>query len=267
MKLHLNTFLKSTFALIAAIALPSCLESETTVTLEKDGSGTIVEETVLEEQMLQMMTQFAQPGAPEPMSEMFNEEKAKARATELGEGVEFVKMEVIDEEGRAGARMHYKFSDINDVSLTPGDAVEKLSGEEAPAPKAEAKEDSAKFEYADGKLKIIVPATDYDAMAMSQEDSEQNPQMEEMMNKMLADMRITMKIVIAPGIETSEASYTDGDTITLFDVEVGKMMSQKGKLKKISELSKTDKDAAEAEFKKLEGMKIETKRDVTVTLK
>lgn len=140
--------------LLAALALPSCLQNETTVTLNKDGSGTVVEETFLGAKMLEMMTQFAQPGAPDPVAEMFSEDKAKAKIAKMGEGV-----------------------------------------------------------------------------------------------------------------ESTNATYTEGDTITLFDVQVGKMFAQKDELKKIGETSKTDMDAAKAAFAKLDGIKVETKRDVTVTLK
>ncbi len=250
-----------------ALALPACLQNETTLTLEKDGSGTIVEETMLGAQMMEMMTQFAQPGMPDPIEEMFSKQKAKDKAAELGEGVEFVKIEMLDKDGRRGARMHYKFADINTLSLNPGDAVGDMNQQAPGAPKPEKKaEDNVRFEYAGGKLKITTPATDYKDMDMSDENAE-NPQMEEMMTTMLADMRIRMKLVIAPGIEATTASHVEGDTITLFDVKVGEMISQKDQLKKIAETAKTDKEAAKTEFGKLDGVKVETKESVEVTVK
>ena len=65
----------------------------------------------------------------------------------------------------------------------------------------------------------------------------------------------------------SAASHVEGDTVTLFDVQVGKMLGHRDALKKISETAKTDRDAAKAEFSKLDGIRIETKEDVTITLK
>ena len=114
-----------------------------------------------------------------------------------------------------------------------------MGGDQPPAAEDEKKK-KLKFAYAAGKLKIIVPP---------------------------ADIRITMKLVIADGIAETNASYAEGETITLLDVQVGKLFGHKDALKKISETAKTDMDAAKAEFGKLDGMKVETKDVVTVTIK
>lgn len=250
------------------MALPSCLQNETTITLNKDGSGTVVEETILGDQMLAMMTQFAQPGAPDPIAEMFSEEKAKGKTAKMGEGVEYVKTEMINNDGKKGARVHYKFADINKLSVSPGEVVEDMNqdGEET-AEKEVKKDDAVRFAYADGKLKLILPPTDFDEMAMDDEEGADNPQMEEMMKKMMADMRITMKLKAADGIASTNATHAEGDTITLLDVEVGKMFAQKEKLKEIAKTAKTDKEAAKAAIAKLDGMKVETKEEVTVTIR
>lgn len=260
-----NYFVKSAklaLGLITALALPSCLQNETTITLNKDGSGTIVEETMLGAQMMAMMTQFAQPGQPDPIAEMFKEDKAKAKTAKLGEGVEYVKTEMLDKDGTKGARVHYKFADINKVKVSPGDAVDDGGGEPA---EGDAKKEEVKFAYADGKLKIIVPPTNFDDMNVG--GGEEQGAEAAQMKQMLADMRLSVKLVIADGIAETNASYVDGNAITLFDVRVGKMLEQEEALKKISETAKTDKEAAKAAFAKLEGIKIESKEDVTVTIK
>lgn len=262
MKTFLSKTAKLALGLLSAIALPSCLQNETTINLKKDGSGTIVEETMLSAQMLAMMTQFAQPGQPDPVAEMFKEEKAKEKTAKLGEGVEYVKTEMVDKDGKKGARVEYKFADINTVKVSPGDAVEDG---DAPAEEGKKKKEEVKFAYADGKLKVIVPPTDFGDMNMGGEN--QGGAEAVQMKQMLADMRLTVKLVIVDGISATNASYVDGNAITLFDIQVGKMLEQEDALKKISETAKTDKDAAKAAFAKLEGMKVETKEDVTVTIK
>ena len=258
---------KWVLGLLAALALPSCLQNETTITLNKDGSGTVVEETFLGAKMLEMMTQFAQPGQPDPVAEMFSEDKAKAKITKMGEGVEYVKTEMIDKDGKKGARVHYKFADINKLKVNPSGAVDDMNQDAAPAEDDEDKEENVSFSYADGKLKVITPPADFEDMQMPDEEGGENPEMEAMMKEMMADMRLTLKLKIADGIESTNATYTEGDTITLFDVQVGKMFAQKDELKKIGETGKTDMEAAKAAFAKLDGIKVETKEDVTVTLK
>ncbi len=265
MKRNPFTYLKLALGLLLAIVLPSCLQSETMITLNKDGSGTLVEETYLTTAMLEMSAQYAEPGAPDPVASMFTEEKAKERATKIGTGVEFVKMEMIEKDGMKGARTHYKFADVTAITINPGSAMENL-GNNAPKP-VEKDKDTMKFEFADGELTILIPPADFKNMAMDDAQEGQNPQMEEMMKKMMAGMRISIKLKAAEGIEKTNASHVDGDTITLFDVKVDKMLAQKDQLKVISETAKTDKDAAIAEFKKLDGMQVETEEKVSVKLK
>jgi len=265
MKRNPFTYLKVALGLLLAIALPSCLQNETMITLNKDGSGTLVEETYLTTAMLEMSAQYAEAGAPDPVAAMFTEEKAKERAAKIGEGVEFVNMEMIEKDGMKGARSHYKFADITKITINPGSAMENL-GDNAPKQNNEDK-DTMKFDFVDGELTVLIPPADFKDMAMDDAQEGQNPQMEEMMKKMMAGMRLSIKLKAAEGIEKTTASYVDGDTITLFDVQVDKMLAQEDKLKAISETAKTDKDAAIAEFKKLDGMKVETEEKVSVKLK
>lgn len=267
MKMTYMRTVKLALGILAALALPSCLQNETTVTLNKDGSGTVVEETYLGAKMLEMMTQFAQPGQPDPVKEMFGEDKAKAKAAKMGEGVEYVKTEIIDKDGKKGALVHYKFADINKLKVSPSGAVDDMNEQGGePAEKEEEKE-TVSFSYADGKLKVKTPPADFDEMNMGEDEGAENPEMEAMMKEMMADMSLTLKLKIADGIGSTNATHTEGDTITLFDVQVGKMFAQKAELKKISETAKTDKEAAKAAFAKLDGMKVETNEDVTVTIK
>lgn len=255
--------LKLSLALGLTLLASSCLQHETTINLNKDGSGTIVDETIIGAQMLGMMTQFAQPGQPDPVLQMFPEDKSKEKAATLGEGVEFVKMDMINEGGKRGARVHYKFADINKLTLNPASGLDAVDDGE----KLELKpEDFVKFKYADGKLSLITPPSDFDKMNMD-EGAAENPEMEAMAKQIMADMRMAMKINIPGGIDNTNASHVDGNTITLMDIQVGKIFDQKDAMKQITETAKTDRKAAEAAFGKLDGIKIETKEDVTVTLK
>jgi hypothetical protein len=260
--------LKGLLALGTAALLPSCIQDETTITLNKDGSGTIVTETILGAQMIGMMSQFSQPGQPDPMEEMFSEEKAKERAATMGEGVEFVKAEKIDKDGKRGGRFHYKFADINKIAISPTGSLDGMSDQAPPgaAEEEEEKDEPLKFEYKDGKLTIISPPANFDDMT-TPDGEEDNPQMEAMMEQMLGDMRLSMNLIIADGIKETNASHVDGNKITLFDAEVGKILSQKDKMKEIEELGKEDPEAAKKAMSGIDGMKFQSEETVTVTVK
>lgn len=257
-------FIKLGIALGLSLLASSCLQHESTIHLNKDGSGTIVEQTILGQQMIAMMGQLGGQEQADPIAEMFNEEKAKANATKLGEGVEFVKTEIINDGGKKGARVHYKFADINKLSINPAGGLESLNDGEEPN-EADEKE-LVRFKYAGGTLSLIVPPTNFEEMNMDDAGGE-NAEMEAMAKQMMSDMSLSMKINLPGGIEKTNATYVDGNTITIMDVKVGKMFDQKAAMKKISETAKTDKPAALAEFKKLDGIKMETNENVTISLK
>ncbi len=264
MKSSLLKYLKLSLALFLPLLASSCLQTETTINLNKDGSGTIVEETILGAKMIEMMGQFAQPGQPDPIQEMFSDEKSKAKVGKMGEGVEFVKVEMINEGGKKGGRVHYKFADINKLNLNPAGGLEAMNdGEDQDPVKPE---ELVKFKYADGKLSLITPPTKFDDLNMDEAGGE-NPEMEAMMKQMMADMRMALKINFPGGIEKTNATFVDGNTVTVMDLQVGKMFDQKDALKKITETAKTDKHAAQEAFSKLDGIKVETKEDVSITLK
>lgn len=229
--------LKLSLALGLTLLASSCLQHETTINLNKDGSGTIVEETIIGAQMLGMMTQFAQPGQPDPVTQMFPEEKSKEKAATMGEGVEFVKMDMIDEGGKRGARAHYKFADINKLNLNPAGGLDAVNDGKVKEVKPE---DFVKFKYADGKLSLITPPSDFDKMNID-EGAAENPEMEAMAKQMMGDMRMAMKINFPGGIDNTNASHVDGNTVTLMDIQVGKVLNQKEAMKQITETAKTDR--------------------------
>ena len=152
--------LAATSALIA-LALPGCLQNETTIHLNKDGSGTVVDETLLGAQMLAMLDQmaagFGGGGADkpkdDPIKQMLSEDKAKKRAAELGEGVSYVKSEPLDKNGAKGARTTYAFKDINKLKVSTGDGMQTMSnmGPMGAAPKATVvkKQEPIAFNFAD----------------------------------------------------------------------------------------------------------------------
>jgi len=259
--------------LIAALALPSCLQNETTIQLNKDGSGTLVEQTTLGAQMVGMLDQFSALGggaaAKDPVAEMFSEEKAKAKAKTMGNGVTFEKSEPITIGANKGARTTYRFTDINQLQISPGEGVKDLSPLAGQAAAAAEKE-PVKFHFADGTLSITMPIPEKPAAppaaAPAAPDPAGNPQMEAMMKQMLSDMNVSVKLVIASGIAETNATHRDGNTITLMSMEMAKLLENPETPKKLSAADQSNPTAAFEVLKGIEGVKMETKPTVTVKL-
>jgi len=263
---------------LAVLVLPGCLQNETTIHLNKDGSGTLVEETTLGTQMMAMMGQMSVMGgkeAKDPLAEMFSAEKAKAKAATLGEGVTFEKSEPLEAGGNRGARTTYHFTDINKLTISPAEQLQKLSPMATQVP-VTAKHKPIAFSYAAGTLTITMPKPDKPAAdapkppaaeAPQMPNLDENPQAEVMMKQMLGDMKVAFKLVIEPGIAETDATHRDGNTITLMQMEMGKLLEKAGTFKKLSAAPKNDPAAALELIQGIDGMKMESKPQVTVKLK
>jgi len=258
--------------MLTLFGLCSCFQVESTITLKKDGSGTIIEELMLGEQMLQMMEMAkAQAGAAggemkDPMEKMLDKSKAKSRAKDMGEGVEFVSIEKFEVGGKVGVKTVFKFADINKLRYSNSGAMgmDDMPG----AKKKEANKNAPVFKYADGKLTIVQKLPKEKGAADEKADeakmSDQEKAMMDGMKEMMKDMRMTMKMKFATGIAKTNATYVDGDTITLADIQFGKLLSNPEKLKA---MQSGNFEKMKKALEGTEGIKFEIKETVEVELK
>jgi hypothetical protein len=226
------------FALGAAALLSSCFESDSTITVKKDGSGTIETKMVMSAQMAGMMKMAQGQEGVEVKNPLTDPEQLKKNAAKNGEGVEFVAVKELKfDDGREGSVATYKFADVRKLKMSPGEGPPN-PGEE------EAEEDNAspiRFDFQPGdspKLTIIMPppaakeaagdeaepkaANEEDAMAM------------QMMGTMMQGMRLAMRVKVDGEITKTNAAHQDGSTVTLMDLDMGKIFSDPAVMKKLS---------------------------------
>jgi len=265
-----------------AFLLPSCLQHETTITLNEDGSGTITEEVVLNAQMAGMleMAQAQGEAGKNPLVEMKDETKAKKRAQTFGEGVSFVKTEDIKtNDGGKGVRVTYKFTDINKVSLNPDEGMGDprfISIEGGGEVELNVDEPRTTFKFADGKLTILSPQPEdgEDEKGAEKDGNEEagaldpeDPQAA-MALQMMKGLKMGARIKIPAGIAESNATYQDGNTITLFEMDLDEAIKNPGGIGALKKLEgMEDPDLLRKTLKDLKGVKFETKEKVTATLK
>ncbi|MFM2171221.1 MAG: hypothetical protein RI957_1450 [Verrucomicrobiota bacterium] len=272
------------------LGLSSCLEIHEKVTLKKDGSGTIMEETVLGAQLSAMMQMAALQGGEGGMPDLFGEEAAKTRAEKFGKGVTVAKIEKINAEGKTGSRVTYQFADINAVTLDMSDGASSLNGMSPQAAQA-AKEKGAEvkpitFTYKEGVLTIFNPQPEKEAADAAKnavrdaieknenaaaEDEVQAgaeaAQMQAMAMQMMKDMKMSAKVVIEPGIAETTATHHAGDVITLMEMDMGKLMANPEVMKQLQGLDIKNPGELEKKLKAIDGVKGEEQEKVTVKLK
>ncbi|MEN8772042.1 MAG: hypothetical protein ABF379_17410 [Akkermansiaceae bacterium] len=254
-----------------ALVLPSCLEYETKITLNKDGSGTITEEMVLGAQAIGMMEMAAAQGGDNgnPLADMKDEAKLKEKATTYGEGVTFFKSEDIKrDDGSKGVRVTYKFTDINKVTMNPSSGIGELSNMKPGSKKVEPAGEEASFKFADGVLTINLPQPEAGEETAEEEPHTGNPNNPNaaMMAGMMKGMKISAKIVIADGIAETNATHKDGNTITMVEMNMDEIMKNPGAMGSLMGAGENPGAAAKA-MQKIEGVKTETKEKVTVKIK
>ncbi len=270
----MKKMLHSVSVLFVSMLLSSCFEMNSVVTVNKDGSGTVEETTLVSAQIKAMMGSMANAPKGEgssgemKMDILPTKEKAAAKAAKMGEGVTLKSQEDIKSpDGREGVKVVYAFKDVTKLKYEPGDMKEK----------AEDGKPAITFGYAGDTLTINLPQDAKASDAAKKDAAKAAAQMPKdieaqmaMMKPMFAGMRMSFKVKGGTGIASTDATHLEGDTITIMEMNFDKLLEKPEGMKKFAEMSgnkdMTPTEAAEA-FKGLDGIKIETKEKVTVKLK
>lgn len=260
----------------SSILLTSCFQHEITIRVKADGSGTLTEETRIGAEVLKQMEEMAaqfggDAGKNDPVAGMLSEEKCKARASELGEGVEFVKVEKVESNGSKGAKAVYRFADISKLQVTTHEGAGAMKQPGMPAPPKDPA-DALQFAVTDGVLTVTMPpmdktGPDEKAEPAENQDLQDNPEAMEMMKQMFGDMKMSMKIIAETGISSTDASHHAGDTVTLMEMDFGKLINDPENLKKMMSLNQESPAKAMDALKNIEGVKFESKPVIKIQLK
>ncbi|MGK0186794.1 MAG: hypothetical protein ACI9R3_002577 [Verrucomicrobiales bacterium] len=277
--------------IVAAFGLSSCIQSHTVVSVNKDGTATIVEKTMLGGMMAQMMAgfgdAFGQPGeAKAPANPLMDRATYEAQAKKMGEGVTLTKLEETkDAKGGMGVTVTYAVADINKLKLSMGaDMPEAMKGM---APEIQEKLDEAgkeeepvTFSFKAGELKINLPQPEIDpATAKANKELEglepelqlgpEEAQQMEMAKMMLADMSMSLTVKVNGDIAKTNASHAKGNEVTLFSMKFADIMKDPGAFSKLAMLGEDmqDKSKAMEMMKTLPGVKVETKKEVSISIK
>ena len=268
--------MKNLLVIFAVLFLLSgCFQLERVITVKKDGSGTIKETTLISVQMMQQMGQSmgSQSGGEMDESSYHDVKKLKADAVKMGTNVKYVSSKALKKDGKVGYEAIYAFDDVSKLSLETNPAGSMMS---TPGMKSSDSSDNFKFIFKKGKtseLTIKLPEDEAaEAEAMEVEEAEVDPKMMEMMKTMYAGMKIAVKIKFDGKIEKSNATYKDGSTITLLEMDFDKMMANESFMKKLASSSKGQSDKSmkktwEKYSKEVPGFKAEFQEEIFVKFK
>jgi hypothetical protein len=171
----------------------------------------------------------------------------------------------------SGYKAIYSFSDINDVRINqnPGENVSPppMGGEEeGPV------EEWLRFNFKGGKtatLEIIYPQDvaedmDQEEAAEAEADLESNPEMMQMMQELYEDMHIGIAVEVNGEIVETNASYVDGSTVTLMDIDFAKILEDEQKFKELMSANPETVEEMKELVKDNPGIKVEIEKAIRI---
>ena len=226
----------------AAVSSAACFTSETVIKVKADGSGTIEQTHLMNEQMIAMAGAMAGAAAKEAgaqgdvpkLEELFSEDQLRRQATQWGQGVRFVSHTPLAQGPMKGASAVFAFDDVNKLSM--GGTGSTAAGTAAPSGPA------MRFGLTNvaGRSVISVtfpesvgpaaPSESAGSPASPQAPPQIPPEALGMVKTMFAGARVGIDVEVDGRIVATNAPATTGARATLFAVDFGELLSDPSKL-------------------------------------
>ena len=269
-------------ALLAGLLLSSCLQVKTTVKVNTDGSGTVDQTFLMKSEMVAMMSGLnsmgtdSTKGSEEPQKEfsLFDEAQLRKDADKMGTDVRLVSAEPVKTDWGEGYHAVYAFKDITKIQVNqnPGDSLPSQMGQSKGENAEKQVPDYVRFGFTKANpsvLKITFPAPKAasDGAASSDKPATDQKMTEQdiaMITQFYTDMQITMAVEFNGTIVSSNATFRDGNRVTLVDFQFNQLLQSPEFMKQLKE-GKSDKMSNFQTLGKMfPGMKIETQPEVQV---
>ncbi len=256
---------------MSTILITSCLSSGIDITVNKDGSGEIVQTfKVLKEYTAFMNLDDESNSDPN----MINEMELGQIAAAMGKGVTLRKVEPMSEESLyAGYKAYFDFTDISKVktSITPMMAPGMMDTEES---------DLVSFDFKQGKTSILTiisyPEIEEDSEEYSDEYPEEDLEtadsgmddegMIEQFKQAYKTMHFWFKVKVNGTISDSNAFYTDSSTATIMDMNFEKIVEDDKLFTELTSDQNSDLDEYKEELEKI-GVKIDDQEIIEIRFK
>ena len=267
--------------LLVSCGLAGCFQVDQVITLSPDGSGIIEETFMISRKVSESMGALAggmseQAGAegsvkaPPKEQSFFKDEEIKKRGERYGEDVRFVRMERVANQQFEGYKAVYSFKNINKLRLDqgpPGMPGQAGQGSE-PAPSG------TEFVFTPGKTARLIVKQQKKKAAAEGEISDTTPPAREssaeelaMVRQMFDGLRIFTTLVIKGKVIDSNATHRTGSTITLAEIDFGKILDKPELLAKMAAVPPGDQTAAMEMIRNFPGMKIDMNDELRISFR
>jgi uncharacterized FlaG/YvyC family protein len=294
-------FFYTAITMLMTIILSGCIQDTIVIHVKPDGSGTIDETSLLSNSMFDMMESVAGnmtgPGKEggiqdnKEATKGSSQEEAKQtrddviarmvkdaekRADTFGAKVKFVSSKPVKTDTGSGYNAVYAFQDINEVRVNQNPGM-RMGGEKT-LNGASPRDEYLLFKFTKGpssKLVVTLPAQketsgdkssaqDSGKAVQDRSNKETSAQAPEMMKNIFQDMKMKISLQFEGTIINTNATYRDGSTITLIEMDIGKIISNGVLFKQMLAINLESVGETKALYKNVEGLKFETNNPVIV---
>lgn len=259
-------------ALMILFVTTGCLQVDTKVFVNKDGSGIIEENVLIKNEVLEMIKQFATAFDSTQAEEFnfFKEDELISKASKYGEGVTYLSSEKLKSGDFEGVKVRCSFQDISKInlSLVADDQMPSLTDESTPKDESELLKFVLDKTSTQTNLKIFLPSmkNDQDENIAEEEidDSTANENFEKV-KEMFTDMKISLRIIPAEKIKQTNADFVDDNQVTIIEMNLNSLINNPELFKDLSGNKIKSLDEFRKAVKDLEGFKIESKNEINIS--
>ncbi len=288
----------SLLAIFTLFTLVGCLQNNTVIKLNPDGSGTI-EETVMmsntfikqmddmaKSMMSQMSEGMGQAEQKEDQTEhkqngfnLFDETKLAKKADDMGEGVTYLSGEKVSNDNFEGYKAIYNFTNINKLSINQNPSDKVSLGQGGNAAMTVKKREDITFHFISGEpsaltIRMPKPKSKKETEPSkpdSAENAQANDQRAEMMmsrmKMMLDGMKIAMSIEVQGDIVETNATHREGSRITLMEMDFSKLLQLPDHFKKFAQANPASLMDTKKLLKNIPGIKVDLNEEITLKIK
>jgi len=253
---------------LISVFISGCIEIQTKVNINKDGSGTVEENVLMSKEMIQMLNEFMSGFASDTVQaegfKLYNEEDLKRREAELGEGVKLVSGSEIKIENKEGYEVTYSFTDLNKLKIDQ-------------SPDSKIPDDATGVEIKDkryitfsfnkgttSEVKINLPEVKKEEEESEAEKDSLNQDDLSEMKFFLKDLSISLMVEVNGEITETNADYREGSDVTLFKLNFGELLENPQKLDELNKINPNNLKELKEVMKDIPGIKIETNDPVVI---
>ncbi len=239
--------------LAVAAMTAGCLSIDSNIKVKPDGTGTIEQTMLVNSSAMGMMSMMGggesgdAPKGPTP-DDMFSEEKLRAEAAKLGEGVTYVSSSPLTQGEMKGVKALFAFTDFNKLKLTTAPPDVGGEGETMKASGTGSTLDMVLSRTGASSLITLDmfnnkgAAAASDVPAAEEGAAGENPfgdmpkEMMGMLAPMFKDMRVAVSVEPVGQLVRTNATHVDGQKITVLDIAFGELFANPASFEKMEKL-------------------------------